>query len=163
MNYTFRALTQADGPVIWQMLMHAAHELSLEAVKSQPILARYAVDWGRPGDDGFVALANGQPAGAVWLRLWLAADKGFGFIDNATPELAIAVLPECQGAGLGTQLLTLALQQAQSVYPAISLSVRANNPANRLYERVGFVKVDGSEVINRTGSVSFSMIKTFPC
>ena len=55
MNYTFRALTQADEPVIWQMLMHAAHELSLEAVKSQPILARYAVDWGRPGDDGFVA------------------------------------------------------------------------------------------------------------
>ena len=142
------------------MLMYAAHEPSIEVVQKQPSLSRYAIDWGRMGDMGSVALNGKQPIGATWLRLWLE-DKGFGYIDGSIPELAVAVVPEYRGKGIGTKLLLQVLELAQSVYPAVSLNVRANNPAINLYQRVGFIKVEGSEVMNRTGGISFNMICKF--
>jgi ribosomal protein S18 acetylase RimI-like enzyme len=47
------------------------------------------------------------------------------------------------------------LDAARSLYSAIVLSVRADNPARRLYERVGFVAVD--EITNRVGGTSLVM------
>lgn len=144
---------------MWQMLIHASHEITLESVKSQPYLARYAAAWGRAGDMGFVAIVDdNQWVGSAWLRLWTKDDKGFGYVDNATPELAMAVLSEYRGQGIGTQLLSSLLKAAQGVYPAISLNVRADNSVVQLYQRVGFVKIEGSELINRTGGISFNMI-----
>jgi ribosomal protein S18 acetylase RimI-like enzyme len=160
MRYTLRALTPQDEPIVWIMLMYAAHESSLESVQTQPFLTRYAIDWGRSGDLGVVAELAEQPIGAAWLRLW-SADRGFGYIDDAIPELAMAVAPNYRGQGLGTQLLNQLLASAQTVYPAVSLSVRANNPALSLYQRTGFLKVIGSEVVNRTGGVSFTMMYRF--
>lgn len=110
---------------------------------------------------GTIALEAQQPIGATWLRLWPSEDKEFGYIDDSIPELAIAVLPAYQGQGIGTQLLTSVLNIAQTVYPAISLSVRDDNPAIRLYQRIGFAKVEQSEVTNRTGGASFTMIYQF--
>jgi GNAT superfamily N-acetyltransferase len=143
------------------MLMYAAHESSLEAVWNQPALSRYAINWGQIGDLGFVALVNRDPLGAAWVRLWSGEDKGFGYVNDPTPELAIAVSPICQGKGVGSRLLARLLEAIQDDYNAVSLSVRADNPAVRLYERAGFVKVEGSEVVNRTGGGSFSMICQF--
>ncbi|MDV2990808.1 MAG: hypothetical protein N4J56_000462 [Chroococcidiopsis sp. SAG 2025] len=161
MNYQVRPLTPNDEHIVWQMLMYAAHELSIEVVQKQPLLSRYAIDWGRLGDMGSVALVSERSIGATWLRLWLSADKGFGYIDDSLPELAMAVIPEYRGKGVGTKLLLQVLELAQSVYPAVSLNVRANNPAIALYQRVGFIKVEGSEVANRTGGISFNMIRKF--
>ena len=158
MNYEFRQLNEADEPIVWQMLMHASHEPTLESVKSQPALARYAAGWGRIGDAGWAGFVSGVPVGAAWWRLWSAAEKGFGYIDDATPELAMSVLPQYRGEGLGTLLLAQVLAAAKGLYPALSLNVRADNPVVRLYQRVGFVKVEGSEIINRTGGISFTMI-----
>ncbi|MBD0337290.1 MAG: GNAT family N-acetyltransferase [Cyanobacteria bacterium Co-bin13] len=150
-------MTTADGDIVWHMLMHAAHEDSLDAIKDQPALARYAAGWGRPGDMGIVALAD-QPVGAAWLRLWQGHNQGFGFVAEGVPELAIAVLPSYQNQGIGTQLLSRLLHSARAWYSAVSLSIRADNPAVRLYERMGFVKVADSDVINRTGGISYTMI-----
>lgn len=163
-NLLFRPLTCEDTPILWQMLMHAAHEPTMERVMSQPCLTQYVENWGRVGDLGFVTIdpSNHQGLGAAWVRLWTGNDRGFGFIDATTPELAIAVVPEWQGQGIGTRLLTLVLDRVRSNYPAISLSVRADNPAVHLYERVGFTRSEGSEVINRTGELSFNMAQHFP-
>jgi hypothetical protein len=38
MDYRIRDLTVADEPILWTMLMYAAHEPSLESVQRQPIL-----------------------------------------------------------------------------------------------------------------------------
>jgi GNAT superfamily N-acetyltransferase len=100
--------------------------------------------------------------GAAWLRLWSGDDRGFGYLDDAIPELAIAVLPAYRGQGAGTTLLSHVLNTARGLFPAVCLSVRADNPVVHLYRRIGFVKVEGSEVTNRTGGTSFTMVINIP-
>ena len=113
-------------------------------VVHRPEIARYIKDWGRAGDLGFIAedARSSEPIGAVWSRLSSADDQGFAYIDEETPELGIALRPEYRGQGIGTALLKHLLESAKNLYPAISLSVSPNNPAMRLYERLGFVTVD---------------------
>ena len=161
MDYTVRPLTIEDEPILWTMLMYAAHENSLESVQSQPILSRYVEGWGRFGDMGTVAFVNENAIASAWLRLWTGDDGGFGYIDSTIPELAIAVLPEYRGNGVGTTLLKQVLRSAQGIFPAVCLSVRADNPVVNLYQRLGFVKVESNEVVNRVGSISFSMVYKF--
>ena len=161
MDYIIRPATAKDEPIVWQMLRYASHESSIESVRNQPDLACYALNWGRTGDLGCIAEKNKLPVGMAWLRLWLAETKGYGYVNNEIPELAIAVLPDFRGQGVGTDLLMRILKMAEARFPGVSLSIRASNPALRLYERVGFERVAGSEVINRVGEVSFNMILEF--
>lgn len=109
-----------------------------------PDLAEYVQAWGRPGDEGLIAFetTSGQPAGAAWLRLWTGEHKGYGYLNDQTPEVSIALLPEHRQQGLGTRLLTTLLAQASGRYPALSLSVIIESPAVRLYHRLGFTVVD---------------------
>src|SRR6266542_5888380 len=67
---------------------------------------------------------------------------GYGFIDERTPELSVAVAASRRGAGVGSRLLGGLLEAGAAVgYEAVSLSVEADNPALQLYERLGFRKV----------------------
>ncbi len=161
MNFAIRSLMVEDESIVWEMLRYAAHESSIESIRQQPYLTRYALDWGRMGDFGYVASINSSPIGAAWLRLWLGEDKGFGYVKDEIPELAIAIVPDYRGQGIGTTLLRQILGTAKINYPAVSLSVRANNPVVRLYERIGLMKIPGSEVVNRSGEVSFNMMYEF--
>lgn len=143
--FQIRPLKPSDEPFLWEMLYYAlyvpegAEPLPRNIVKT-PGLIHYVQGWGQPGDDGFVAIVtdSGQPIGAAWLRLLTGERRGYGYVDDGTPELSIAVLPEHRGQGVGTQLLSRLLESARRKYPAISLSVAQNNPAIRLYERMGF-------------------------
>jgi ribosomal protein S18 acetylase RimI-like enzyme len=102
-----------------------------------------------------------SPVGAAWTRLLRQADgnAGYGWVDDATPELAIAVDPSQRRAGLGTAMLNRLLCDAQAAgFPGVSLSVRNNNPARQLYERVGFRVIGGSEATNRVSTTSLTMI-----
>ena len=56
----------------------------------------------------------------------------YDFIDE------IAVLPEAQGRGIGSQLLRDVLQSAHERGIPVRLSVFASNPARALYTRLGF-------------------------
>ena len=107
------------------------------------LVSRYVRGWGRPGDTALIALENGFPVGAAWFRLFNAAEPGYGFVDESTPELAIAVVPSKRGHGIGDDLLSALIQKAQSAgYGRLSLSVEPGNPARKLYERHGFAVVD---------------------
>src|SRR5258708_12845491 len=79
-------------------------------------VARYVNNWGRPGDAGLVAWEAG-PIGAAWYRLFPASAPGFGFVDEQTPELTIAVVPSRPGGGLGRQLMTAPLAPAPQERP----------------------------------------------
>lgn len=70
-----------------------------------PNLNRYFDGFGRKGDCCLVAEVNGMFAGAVSARLLAGKNKGYGYVDDETPELAIALLPEYRGRGIGTQLM----------------------------------------------------------
>ena len=105
-------------------------------------LERYVAGWGRPGDSGLLAIDEFQPVGAAWYRLFETGEPGYGFVDESTPELTIAIVPSRRGRGLGEELLVALLEQAKGEgYPRISLSVEPDNPAIHLYEQHGFTKV----------------------
>lgn len=109
-----------------------------------PQLAHYVADWPRGGDLGFVAEDGAMDVGAAWWRLFTEQDRGYGFVDEETPELAIGVVHGARGRGVGTLLLRALIDEAQrSALPALSLSVEVDNPAASLYERLGFETVGG--------------------
>lgn len=166
MNYRFRPLSPVDEPFLWEMLYYAAHVNeepggSIEAAKHNPFLTKYVAHWGQPGDLGFVAedADTQQRLGAAWLRVFVGTEKNCSDIADGTPELAIAVISTCTGQGIGAQLLSHLFEAAASVFPAVYLSVRATNPAKRLYERLGFAVI--GELTNRVGGRSFHMKRDF--
>ena len=103
------------------------------------LVSRYVRGWGRPGDTAVIALEGGFPVGAAWYRLFRAEEPGYGFVDEETPEFAIAVVPSKRGLGIGDELLKALLEKARAGgYKRLSLSVEPGNPARKLYERHGF-------------------------
>jgi ribosomal protein S18 acetylase RimI-like enzyme len=117
----------------------------------------YIEDFGKPGDVCFLAEIGGRLIGAAWSRILACPGKrGYGNIDERTPELAISVLPEYRGQGIGTRLLS-ALHDgiAGRGDQRISLSVQKTNPAVRLYERLGYAIIVESE-----NAEDYIMIKT---
>ena len=56
----------------------------------------------------------------------------------------IALVPEIRGQGLGGRIMQALLDEAAAAGQRVSIHVEINNPAYRLYERLGF-KPDGEE------------------
>ena len=145
---SIRPLTQADAPLLWSMLPTVlyvppgAPPLSPDVIR-QPEIARYVAGWMRPGDFGQVAEVDGRPVGVAWLRQGSETDPGYGFVDADTPELAMAVEAEHRERGIGTALLCAVLDATSA--RTVSLSVSAENPACRLYRRLGFETVGDAE------------------
>jgi GNAT superfamily N-acetyltransferase len=154
-NFTIRPIDSGDEPFLWEMLYEAIYVPEGEPRPGRellglPEIAHYASGWGQPGDYGLVAVdaASGRPVGAAWLRLLAGEIAGFGYVDDETPELSIALVPEYRGRGIGATLMKELLAYADARYTAVSLSVDPRYPAMRLYERLGFapVGVNGGSV-----------------
>ncbi|NLF51842.1 MAG: GNAT family N-acetyltransferase [Leptolinea sp.] len=152
-NIQIRPLSKNDEPFLREMLYHAifvpegAQPPPRDVIRN-PELSRYVNDWGQPGDDGYVAVIRDKPVGAVWIRLLTGNDKGYGYVDDETPELSIAILPEYRGQGIGNALITYLFTEIYERHPAVCLSVSEENPACRLYRRLGFEEIqnDGTSV-----------------
>lgn len=112
-------------------------------VIKDPSLAKYIENWGKDMFDvAVVAEDDPQLVGAIWGRSLKAGDAGFGYIDDETPELSMAVMAEYRNQGLGTQLLQSIITEYQVLgITQLSLSVDKANPASRLYKRIGFIAV----------------------
>jgi GNAT superfamily N-acetyltransferase len=135
-----RAAGPQDVRFLRDMLRHAYY-WRVDVSADLPV-ARYVIGWGRPGDEGLVALDDANPVGAAWYRLFPREEPGFGFVDESTPELTIAVVPSRRGKGYGHELMTGLLERARrGGYEALSLSVAKDSPAVALYERYGFRSV----------------------
>jgi ribosomal protein S18 acetylase RimI-like enzyme len=132
-----------DIPFLKDMLRHAYYwRASAVSETGEPPVQRYVERWGRPGDTALIAIQDFQPVGAAWYRLFRADNPGYGFIDEETPELSIAIVPSRRGTGLGSELLEALMRRArEDGFAAISLSVEKDNPAVTLYERHGFRRV----------------------
>jgi ribosomal protein S18 acetylase RimI-like enzyme len=135
-----RAAGRQDVRFLRDMLRHAYY-WRMGRENDDPVF-RYVRSWGRPGDAGLIAIEEGNPVGAAWYRTFRGDAPGFGFVDDATPELTIAVVPSRRGRGVGHELMTGLLEHARRAgYAAISLSVEKDSPAVKLYERYGFERV----------------------
>jgi GNAT superfamily N-acetyltransferase len=166
-DYSIVAATRASQAFLWQALYYAAHmdeepNILPESAKTNPALTPYVTGWGdQAGDLGFLALTGNRSAvGAAWLRLMPADWPLYRHVGSNIPELAIAVLPNYIGRGVGGKLLRALVEAAGASHPGIVLSVRENNPAKRLYERFGFAAV--ARITNRVGGTSIVMKLDLP-
>ena len=108
-----------------------------------PQVSMFHTGWGRPGDTALVADDDGHPVGLAWYRFFTEAEHGEGFVDEQTPEVAVAVVAGHRGAGIGTALMEAIHARAREQgLTRISLSVDHDNPAKRLYERLGYVELE---------------------
>ena len=160
MDCLIRPITPDDTGFLWEMLYEAIYVAEgvtrpPRDVLLHPEIRRYLQDWGQPGDSGFVAVdpLSAEPIGAVWLRLLIGDHKGYGYVDDETPELTVAVVPQCRGKGIGTRLLSHLLATSETQYSSLSLSVSPDNPALRLYKRMGFETVGtcGTSLVMKRG------------
>jgi predicted N-acetyltransferase YhbS len=137
-----RPADRQDARFLRDMLRHAYHWRVAED-EERPVY-RYVQNWGRPGDAGVVAIEGPHAYGAAWYRLFTADEPGFGFVDEQTPELTIAVVPSRRGKGAGKALLEALLDRARADgYASVSLST---DPAQvGYYERFGFERVRDDE------------------
>ena len=87
-----------------------------------------------------IAIDDGFPVGAAWYRLFRKDQPGYGFVDEETPELAIAVVPSRRGRGIGEALIEALSEQARADgFTALSLSVeRGNEALETFYGQHGF-------------------------
>jgi ribosomal protein S18 acetylase RimI-like enzyme len=139
---TIRKGDVQDVPFLRDMLVHAFYWRADDAFEAEDPLSRYVKGWGRRGDLALVAQEGMNRVGAAWMRLFSADHPGLGFVDERTPELAIAVVPARRGHGTGAALLEALMDRARKEgFETISLSVEVASPAVSLYERHGFEKV----------------------
>jgi len=112
-----------------------------------PQVRIYWDNWGEEKDDYCViAKVDDKFAGAVWVRVFRGEIKGFGYIDENTPELAIALFKEYRNMGVGTLLMRKMINLLKrKSFCQVSLSITKGNPAIRLYERLGFEIVNENE------------------
>jgi GNAT superfamily N-acetyltransferase len=143
-----RDATDADLPFLRDMLYAAAAWNSddehppKEFALDHPSLRVFHIDWGRAGDVAVIAEEGAAPIGAALYRLFTDEEHGEGYIDPATPELGVAVVPEQRGHGVGTALMEALAERARAAGLArLGLSVAAGNPARQLYSRLGYVEL----------------------
>jgi ribosomal protein S18 acetylase RimI-like enzyme len=144
MTVVVRLGTAQDVRFLRDMLHHAYYWRERMPDEGPGPVQLYVKAWGRRGDTAVIALLDGFPVGAAWFRLFAEASPGYGFVDEATPELAVAVVPNARGVGVGSALLESLLERARDDgYEALSLSVdRENQGAIALYEQFGFRRVE---------------------
>ena len=88
-----------------------------------------------PDDRAVVAVVDGKVIGACWVR---TTDE-YGHVDDATPSFSISLYKPYRGRGIGTAMMRAMLDELRDAgYARTSLSVQKENPALRLYERLGF-------------------------
>ena len=134
-----------DVRFLKDMLRHAFYWRSGGATEDSS-LWRYVSGWGRRGDASVVALEGGFPIGAAWFRLFSRDEPGFGFVDEETPEISIAVVPSRRGRGIGSELMDSLIELAtEQGYSGLSLSAANDSPAMHVFEKQGFEKVEQTD------------------
>jgi ribosomal protein S18 acetylase RimI-like enzyme len=78
-----------------------------------------------------VILRGGEAIGRLYIDRWAREHR----------VVDIALLPQHRGQGLGTALMQDLLDEAAKAGKALSIHVEKFNPAQRLYERLGLVRV----------------------
>lgn len=151
MDYAIRHITPNEWPLLEDFLYEAIYvpegyegEVPRAVIYDDPKCRAAFEGFGTRADDrALVATADDEVVGACWVR---TTDE-YGHIDDDTPSLSISLLRPHRGRGVGGILMRRLLTELQEAgYARCSLSVQKENPALRLYERMGFRIVgDGAD------------------
>ncbi len=146
MTVTYRDIQTNEHAFLKEMLYKALHvpdgaEPFPRSILEDPSIAKYIDDWGRDSTDiAIVAVIEHEVIGAIWGRLFTIEKKGYGFMNEQTPEISMAIVADYRGQGIGTCLLNrIEKKYLQLGIDTLSLSVDKSNKAKQLYERNGYV------------------------
>ncbi len=143
MDYTIRHLRNGEQSLLEDFLYEAIYvpegfegEIPRSIIYDDLKCRAAFEDFGTLGDDrALVAEVDGRIVGACWVR---TTDE-YGHIDNTTPSFSISLYEQYRGRGIGGTMMRHMLDELRSAgYTRASLSVQKENPALRLYERLGF-------------------------
>jgi len=149
MGIQFRRIDKSEHAFLKEMLYEAlfvppGKPKFPKEILHNPQIKKYIENWGQQtGDVAIVAVNHNVLVGAIWGRKHPLKNKGYGFIDEETPERSMAVKKVHRNKGIGTELI----KRIETAYSEIgiknvSLSVDKLNPAKLLYERNGYVFVE---------------------
>lgn len=148
MNYIIRKMRNFEYSLLCNFLYEAIFqrdEMNLlpKSIIEKPELQVYIKDFGNQKDDYCLcAEVDGIIIGAVWVR----NIKGYGSIDDVTPECAISIYKDYRGYGIGTEMMKKMLNYLKKAgYSKTSLAVQKDNYAVKMYLNVGFQIVDENE------------------
>ena len=142
----YRPVTEADRPFLAELYASTRRE-ELAAVpwageqkeaflRSQFEAQRRHYDEHYP-DCAFLVIEGPEgPIGRLYLDRW----------DDEIRLVDIALLPEHRGTGLGTSILERVLAEGKEARLPVRIHVERENPARRLYERLGFRPVDSNGI-----------------
>jgi len=144
-KYNIREIKETELNILETMLYEAIYqpvgsELLPREVIKVPEISVYIDNFLKNKDDYcLVAEVEGIIIGAVWVRILAGEIKGYGNIDDRTPEFAISLIKEYRNQGIGTALMKKMIEYLkENRYKQTSLSVAKDNYAVRLYKNLGF-------------------------
>ena len=148
LGLSFRAVTDADMPFLSALYASTrADELSMtgwpEATKALFVVQQFAAqhgDYARnyPGMERRIVERGGVSIGRAYVDL----------TGDAHHLIDIALMPTARGQGLGRAILTDLMAYAALMGKPVTLSVITDNPARRLYERLGFITTETGALYN---------------
>lgn len=145
MNYIIRELRKDEYDLLDDFLYEAIFQpdeanLAPKSILQKPELQVYIKDFGKKKDDYCLcAEVDKKVVGIVWVR----NIKGYGSVDEVTPEFAISLYKDFRGHGIGTELMKKMLDYLKkSGYSKASLAVQKANYALSMYQKVGFQIID---------------------
>ena len=143
MDYTIRPMRRAEYQLLEDFLYEAIFvpdgyegTIPRSVIFDDPKCRAAVEGFGAlPDDRALVAEVDGAVVGACWAR---TTDE-YGHIDGDTPSLSISLYKPFRGKGIGGAMMLRMLDELCAAgYARTSLSVQKENPAKRLYERLGF-------------------------
>lgn len=142
-EYEIRDLRSDEYPLLEEFLYEAIFvpadfegEVPRAIIYDDPMCRAAFEDFGSREDDiALVATLGDNPIGACWVR----TTNEYGHIDDRTPSFSISLYEPYRGNGIGAALMTAMLEElTRRGFQRASLSVQKENPAVRLYQRLGF-------------------------
>lgn len=142
---SLRPVTPGDDAFLFELYVSTRPDIAAlglaeaqrEALlRMQWLAQRHGYQARYPHGEHQLVLVAGRAVG----RLWVARAPG------ELRVVDLSLLPAHRGTGLGTELLRALQREAAAGGLPLRLSVARDNPARRLYARLGFGAVGGSEV-----------------
>ena len=152
-NMTIREIKHREIQFLREMLYFALYVPEGQppfpkSIFDNPDISKYIENWSTfPNDLALVAVINDELIGAIWGRTFSSSNAGYGFIDENTPEISMAVKEKLRNQGIGSKLIDeISKTYFSKGIKSISLSVDKRNRAKSLYARKGFIILEDKGV-----------------